>query len=185
MGIISHADLWSCRTHWPRNQICCRWEILWLTLNSIDTYFNASTTDSFRKHCGKRRNFSKRAISSISTMFSTQSENCIPICQYFWHHIFICCWSERLIELNGALRRFQQYLSYHRNSWHYSCLSWVSPVLGWGSEVSCLRTLPPKTRRIQSGSNPGPLDYESNTLPLSHAGPLKWKSLKLASEVKG
>ena len=22
-------------------------------------------------------------------MFSTQSENCIPICQYFWHHIFI------------------------------------------------------------------------------------------------
>ena len=22
-------------------------------------------------------------------MFSTQSENCTPICQYFWHHIFI------------------------------------------------------------------------------------------------
>ena len=28
-----------------------------------------------------------------------------------------------------------------------------------------------KTQRIQCGSNPGPLDYESNTLPLSHVGP--------------
>ena len=61
--------------------------------------------------------------------------------------------------------------SYHGDSSHYSCISWVSPVLGWGSEVSCPRTLPRKTQRIQCGSNPGPLDYESNTLPLSHAGP--------------
>ena len=41
-----------------------------------------------------------------------------------------------------------------------------------GSEVSCPRTLQRKTQRIQCGSNPGPLDYEKNTLPLSHAGPL-------------
>ena len=34
--------------------------------------------------------------------------------------------------------------SYHGDSSHYSCLSWVSPVLGWGSEVSCPRTLPRK-----------------------------------------
>ena len=27
-----------------------------LTLYSIDSYFTASTTDSFWKHCGKRRN---------------------------------------------------------------------------------------------------------------------------------
>ena len=27
-----------------------------------------------------------------------------------------------------------------------------------------------KTQRIQCGSNSGPLDYQSNTLPLSHAG---------------
>ena len=34
--------------------------------------------------------------------FSTQSENCIPLWQYFLHHIFICCligraknWHER------------------------------------------------------------------------------------------
>ena len=39
--------------------------------------------------------------------------------------------------------------SYHSNSSHYSCLSWVSPELGRGSEVSCPRTLPRKTQRIQ------------------------------------
>ena len=33
---------------------------------------------------------------------------------------------------------------YHGDSSHYSCLSWVSQVLGWGSEVSCPRTLPKK-----------------------------------------
>ena len=66
--------------------------------------------------------------------------------------------------------------SYHGDSSHYSCLSWVSPVLGWGSEVSCPKTLPRKTQRIQCGSNPGPLIYESNTLPLSHAGPVEWFS---------
>ena len=32
------------------------------------------------------------------------------------------------------------------DSSHYSGLSWVSPVLGWGSEVSCPRTLPQKPR---------------------------------------
>ena len=66
-----------------------------LTLYSIDTHFKASTTDSFWKHCGKRRNCSSRAISSFPTMFSTQSENCISICQFFWHPIFICCWNGR------------------------------------------------------------------------------------------
>ena len=46
--------------------------------------------------------------------------------------------------------------SYHGDSSHYSCLSWVSPVLGSGSEVSCPRTLSRKTQRIQCCSNPGP-----------------------------
>ena len=41
--------------------------------------------------------------------------------------------------------------SYHRDSSHYSHLSRVSPVLG---------------------SNPDSLDYKSNALPLSHAGPV-------------
>ena len=71
--------------------------------------------------------------------------------------------------------------SYHSDSSHYSCHSWVSPVLGWGSAVFYPRTLPRNTQRIRCGSNPGPLDYESKTLPLSHAGPLvtKWLSKNL------
>ena len=32
--------------------------------------------------------------------------------------------------------------SYHGDSSHYSCLSWVSAVIGWGSKVSCPRTFP-------------------------------------------
>ena len=59
-----------------------------------------------------------------------------------------------------------------------TCLSWVSPVHGWGSEVSCPRTVPRKTQRIQYGSKPEPLDYESNTLLPRHAGPLSDQSLK-------
>ena len=31
---------------------------------------------------------------------------------------------------------------------------------------------------IQCGLNPGPLDFKSNTLPLSHAGPIRRKSRK-------
>ena len=31
--------------------------------------------DSYRKHCGKRRRCSQRAISPFPTMFSTQSDN--------------------------------------------------------------------------------------------------------------
>ena len=61
--------------------------------------------------------------------------------------------------------------SYHGDSLHYSALPWVSPVLSWGSEVSCPRTLPrkkPRELRLELKI----LDYESNTLQLSHAGPL-------------
>ena len=49
-------------------------------------------------------------------------------------------------------------------------LSWVSPVLGWALQCLAQGHSHEKTQRIQCGSNPGPLDYESNTLPLSHAG---------------
>ena len=42
--------------------------------------------------------------------------------------------------------------SYHGASLHYSYLSWVSPVLGQGSEVSCPRTLPRKKPRGSSAA---------------------------------
>ena len=50
-------------------------------------------------------------------------------------------------------------------------LSWVSPVLGWALKCLAQGHSHEKIQRIQCGSNPGPLDYESNTLPLHHAGP--------------
>ena len=37
--------------------------------------------------------------------------------------------------------------------------------------MSCPRTLQRKPQRMQCDSNTGPLDYVSNTLPLSHVGP--------------
>ena len=44
-------------------------------------------------------------------------------------------------------------------------LSWVSPVLGWA--LKCLA----KGHSLEKNPvEPGPLDYESNTLPLGHAG---------------
>ena len=61
---------------------------------------------------------------------------------------------------------------YHGDSSQYSCLSWVSPVLGWALKCLAQGHSHEKTQRIQCGSNPGPLDYESNTLPRSHAGTL-------------
>ena len=74
--------------------------------------------------------------------------------------------------LNGVLRRFHYYLRYITATAHIIHTFLGSPVLGFGSEVSCPRKFSRKTHRIQCCSNPGPLDYESNTLPLLHAGPL-------------
>ena len=61
--------------------------------------------------------------------------------------------------------------SYHCDGSHYSCISWVSPVLGWTLKCLAQGHSHEKTQRIQCGSNSGPLDYKSNTLPLGHVGP--------------
>ena len=46
---------------------------LWekLTLSQTSPSFNLSAVQVFRKHCGKRRNCSLRAISPFPTVFST------------------------------------------------------------------------------------------------------------------
>ena len=54
--------------------------------------------------------------------------------------------------------------SYHGDSSHYSCLSWVSPVLGRGSEVSCPRTLPRKKPRGSSVARTQDPQITSQTL---------------------
>ena len=51
-------------------------------------------------------------------------------------------------------------------------LSWISPVLGWALKCLAQGHSLESTQRIQCSSNPGSLDYDSNTLPLSHVGPL-------------
>ena len=76
-----------------------------------------------------------------------------------------------------------EFRSYHDDRSHYLCHSWVSPVLGWRSEMSCPRTLPLKVQRIQCALNPGPLDYKSNTLPQSHAQKDKsWPKIKITAK---
>ena len=62
-------------------------------------------------------------------------------------------------------------------------LSWVSPVLGWALKCLAQGHSHEKTPRIQCSSNPGPLDYESNTLPLSHSGPSSLFSCNLLTSV--
>ena len=57
-------------------------------------------------------------------------------------------------------------------------LSWVSPVLGWALKSLAQGHSHEITQVIQCGSNSGPLDYESSTLPLSHGGPM-WKKEKM------
>ena len=51
---------------------------------------------------------------------------------------------------------------YYGDSSHYARLSWVSPVLGLGFEMSCARTILRKTKGIQCCSYPGLLDYAWN-----------------------
>ena len=63
----------------PKGGFMHLWDVHIFSLYPIDTHFDASTKDSFSKHCGKRRNCLLQAISSFPTMFSTQSDNCILI----------------------------------------------------------------------------------------------------------
>ena len=59
----------------------------------------------------------------------------------------------------------------------FTCfLGFTNTRLGLCSEVSCPRTRPRRTQSVECGSNPGPLDYKSNTLLLNHAQDTKiWK----------
>ena len=56
--------------------------------------------------------------------------------------VVVCGFFDWLIE--WCFTPLSVFQSYHRDNSHYSCLSWVSPVLGWCSEVFCPRTLPGK-----------------------------------------
>ena len=62
--------------------------------------------------------------------------------------------------------------SYHGENSHYSSLSWVSPVLGWGSEMSCPRTLPRKKPENPVRLEPRTPRLRVKHLRMTHAGPL-------------
>ena len=71
--------------------------------------------------------------------------------------------------------------SHHGNISYYSCLSWVSPVPGWGSEVSCPRTLP----RKKTPEDPVRLEPRTPGLRVNHfiteprRTPTLWEKEKL------
>ena len=75
----------------------------------------------------KRKNTNRRkkiiAIKRTSQFFVTNPGNLIEWCFTLLSTVF---------------------QSYYSDSSNYSCLSWVSPVLGWGSKVFYPRTLPRK-----------------------------------------
>ena len=69
--------------------------------------------------------------------------------------------------MNGVLLLLTVFQSYHGDSSHYSCLSWVSPLLGWGSEVSCPRTLPQKKKK-KKPEDPVRLEPKTPSLRVKH-----------------
>ena len=111
----------------------------------------------------------KWAILTDRSLHTVTKNSIAHTMSYIWRILSVCpTW--KVDWLNGVLRSFLTvFKSYHGNGSHYSCISWVSPALGRGSEVSCPRTLPRKTQTIQCDLNQGPLYYQSNALPLSHA----------------
>ena len=52
------------------------------------------------------------------------------------------------------------------------CISQVSLILAFGSEVTCRRALPRKPQLFKWRPSPGPLGYEFHRYHFSHAGPL-------------
>ena len=53
----------------------------------------------------------------------------------------------------------------------YAAFNIISPILGYGSEVSYQRILPRKAKSNQCGLDPGPPGYKDYSPPLSLAGP--------------
>ena len=60
-----------------------QWCLNQITLSDIYTVSDAFAEDKFWKHCDRRRNCSKQAISPFATMFSILFSNCTFIYRYF------------------------------------------------------------------------------------------------------
>ena len=65
-----------------------------------------------------------------------------------------------LIGVYTDFNSISDFHSYHNDTLHYSWVFWVSPVLGWGSEVSCPRTL---SREKKKKKKKDPVQLEHRT----------------------
>ena len=72
-----------------------------LTLYFIDILLTHQQQTAFEIIVGKGEIARKRAISPFPAMFSTQADNCIPICPYFCHHLFAAELEEPKIGISG------------------------------------------------------------------------------------
>ena len=76
--------------------------------------------------------------------------------------------------------------SYHGDNSHYPCLSWVSPVLGWGSEVSCPNNSQERDRSLERSFTVLYLirDIVSEIIPSPQDNFSDWSKLKAFADVK-
>ena len=74
-----------------------------INLYSMDPHFDAAFNSNFSFF--------------FTLMFSTQSDNCILICPYFWHHIFICCWIWRAKNCIPGKGLSNYQFDYHLRDW--------------------------------------------------------------------
>ena len=100
-------------------------------------------------------NYQTTKLSSCTNWKHLQMKKLIPLPHN--HHFFLFEWCFTLLST--------VFQSYHSDSSHCSCLSWVSIVLGWGSEVSCPRTLPIKNPKDPVWLEPFPTVFSKAFFP--------------------
>ena len=87
------------------------------------TYFNTSKKEALGKHCGKRWNCSKRAISPLSAMFSMQSVSKNPLIATF-QLSFLWIWNSLKMVYQGI------YLT-STNTWRFFFCRKMERLLTW------------------------------------------------------
>ena len=98
---------------------------------SQNTFFNLRFFFFFFKDCGKKEKMLVTSIFSFSLQCFLVCQTPCPIAKTRLKELIEWCFAP----LSTVLQ------SYQGDSSQYSCLSWVSSVLGWGSRVSFQRIL--------------------------------------------
>ena len=78
-GLKKNSTIWITIYRLPENAVgIVEYFCLLLTLSQTSPGFYVSAGQVFWKHCGKRRNCSRRTISPFPTVFSTRLDNFLP-----------------------------------------------------------------------------------------------------------